>query len=866
LTPPQHIITLVSDIKNKESIVHSLPLSAIEGKYEILEKLREGGMGAIYKVRHRLLHEIRVIKVMRPQLADDRVLRGRDRFVREARIAVKLKHPNIAQMYDFSLDREGNGYIVMEYIDGVTLKQLVTRGERPSLALTTEIAIQALAAIDHLHQHGFVHRDIAPDNLMVTLDHTGSLQVKLIDLGIARLVGDGDGMTQTGEFLGKYKYAAPELFEDDVATIDQRSDLYSLGVVLYELLTGVYPIRGKEIPSVIAGHLLRPVRSFDQTDPAGHIPESMRETVLRALAKRPQGRFGSAREMRAALEQLRVSPIYELQPHESRRLVTAAIAANDQSSSPLGTTQRRLDSRFPVDLPTEHDRSWPTLHGPAPVPEDDEDKTRPNLTLLVPDDETVRMRIDTVSELPSSAGTAAPAPRAASNSVVQEKDIARQKTARRETTQPGTATFVKRPLALLLSIAVLLGICVLIGIVWLTRAPGTETSFLSVTSVVVENAEDLVDIGDLTPPPAPLLATVVLALDRMAEGDYEGARTALVELSKQDELGLLDAESCEAYRAATETLLLLRNEQQLTQLQSAVAAGNHTALRSTIRSMTPEETARLVDRVSRGRRPSRPQEATRLLGLYANGLESADALIVLEAATELERRFRGLARALGTSARAIAAAETEADRLLENREIDRAELIVNAVASMRPQRQGITERLKALRTVENSDARLEDALLAAEYQSLQGYPHLGLSMLEELQPHQEREPRVVALRTRFKAQLAELDREVPVLRLRPGTELLFPRREEVILELQASDDYGVMSVLVELELGETGERMTLVGKPTTADIYRVVISPDLHAGQKILLWATASDRSGQIGQLASAESPLELKPRRWFRR
>ena len=179
----------------------TLPLQKLlEGKYEILEKIGEGGIGSIYKVRHRLLDEIRVIKVLQPQAATKEDLQKR--FLHEARIAIKLKHPNIAQLYDFAITDEGTAYIVMEYIDGVTLDAMSRASGPPSIELAIEISRQALAALSYLHAQHFVHRDVSPDNLMLTKTFEGRPLVKLIDLGIAKNLEGELGLTATGMFLG----------------------------------------------------------------------------------------------------------------------------------------------------------------------------------------------------------------------------------------------------------------------------------------------------------------------------------------------------------------------------------------------------------------------------------------------------------------------------------------------------------------------------------------------------------------------------------------------------------------------------------------------------------------------------------------
>jgi tRNA A-37 threonylcarbamoyl transferase component Bud32 len=312
-------------------------LAEIEGKYEILERLQVGGMGAIYKVRHRLLGDERVVKVMRPQLMHDPELR--QRFHREARAATRLIHPNIARLYDFAADDVGNAYIVMEYIPGWTLDDLIARGELPPLGLTLEIADQGLRALGHLHAQGVIHRDISPDNLMLTRDVDGRAAVKLIDLGLIKSIATSGNLTAAGVFVGKFRYASPEQFGRGAAP-GPTSDLYSFGLVLYELLTGRYPILGKSASSLIAGHLFRAPLDFGATDLAGRVPEDLRRVVMRALAKEPADRHASAAAFAAALAPLRrrfdpdddaARRLLELigEPCGRVRRIEALIAAND---------------------------------------------------------------------------------------------------------------------------------------------------------------------------------------------------------------------------------------------------------------------------------------------------------------------------------------------------------------------------------------------------------------------------------------------------------------------------------------------------------------------------------------------------------
>jgi TonB family protein len=344
----------------------------IEGKYEILEKLREGGMGAIYKVRHRLLDELRVVKVIRSNMVSSPD--AGDRFLREARVAIKLRHPNIAQLHDYAIADDGNAYIVMELIDGCTLQEVLKRHGPPPVSLCLEIARQSLKALGYLHRQKIVHRDISPDNLMLTRDADGHAQVKLIDLGIAKAFGGAAGLTTTGIFLGKPRYASPEQFSG--TGLDARSDLYSFGVVFYEMLTGCCPVSGNDPASYMAGHLLRPPLSFAASDAGGKLPGALRELLLKTLAKEPDQRFGSAEELLWAVTM--VQDQFEPPTTGDLEAVLAPVPEEEEPALPArpGSTQHRLDNEFWV---TEPLAANPEPAGPTrrlPLHDEDAGQTR----------------------------------------------------------------------------------------------------------------------------------------------------------------------------------------------------------------------------------------------------------------------------------------------------------------------------------------------------------------------------------------------------------------------------------------------------------------------------------------------------------
>ena len=339
----------------------------IEGKYEILEKIREGGMGTIYKVRHRLLDEVRVVKVMRPQIGADEELKRR--FTQEAKTATRLKHPNIGAILDFALDSDGMAYIVMEFIDGVNLAELLKASGPPGVPMTLEIAHQTLSALGFLHRKNVVHRDVAPDNLMLTHDDDGYPQVKLIDLGIAKPLDKTINLTSTGVFLGKLKYSSPEqlggLAEGE--TLDGRSDLYSLGVALYELLTGQLPFPGESPRELFAAHLFKDALPFSVTDPSNHVTEEVRVVVRKAIEKERARRFASAEDFDREIHALRQKFGFSSDPEATRRILAKARESRGAPhDSVTPSAQDRLDRYF-LAQGTPAPRSLPTSPGPSPT-------------------------------------------------------------------------------------------------------------------------------------------------------------------------------------------------------------------------------------------------------------------------------------------------------------------------------------------------------------------------------------------------------------------------------------------------------------------------------------------------------------------
>ena len=265
------------------------------GDYEILSVLGAGGMGKVYKVRNIISDRIEAMKVLLPNLEQDPTLA--DRFLREIKVQASLDHPNIAALHTAQRD-ENRILMILEYVEGETLDHILRRGPVP-LSDTVNYISQVLEALIYAHGRGVVHRDIKPANMMLTPQGT----VKLMDFGIARLASDPK-LTQTRQTVGSLYYMSPEQIKG--STVDARSDLYSLGVSLYQLLTGKKPFEGDSDFALMAAHLNNVPVPPIELEPS--LPPAMNDLILTAIAKGPDQRFQSAEAFRRAIQTVAGQP------------------------------------------------------------------------------------------------------------------------------------------------------------------------------------------------------------------------------------------------------------------------------------------------------------------------------------------------------------------------------------------------------------------------------------------------------------------------------------------------------------------------------------------------------------------------------
>ncbi len=257
--------------------------------YRIEAQLGRGGMGVVYRAVHERLGRTAALKVLSPELAQDEEYRVR--FVRESQLAASLEHPNVLPVYDAG-ETEDVLYLAMRYVDGSDLREVLRQEGSLTPERTLELIAQVASALDAAHEAGLVHRDVKPANILI--DRTG--RVFLSDFGVAKRTG-GTQLTRTGSFLGSVDYCSPEQIEGK--SLDGRADVYALGCVLYQCLTGQPPYERETEVAVIHAHLSEPAPAVTTVRP--DLPRSLDGVVVTAMAKHPEVRFQTAGAIAGAL-------------------------------------------------------------------------------------------------------------------------------------------------------------------------------------------------------------------------------------------------------------------------------------------------------------------------------------------------------------------------------------------------------------------------------------------------------------------------------------------------------------------------------------------------------------------------------------
>ncbi len=322
------------------------------GRYEIVRHLARGGMAEVYLARDLLLDRPVALKVLFPEFSGNQSFV--ERFRREARAAANLNHPNIVSIYDWG-EENGTYFIVMEYIDGLTLREVIRAEGRLAPERAAAIGADIAAALDFAHRGGVIHRDVKPGNVLI------SGMVKVTDFGIARANDPQESLTQTGAVMGTATYFSPEQAQG--VAIDPRSDVYALGVVLYEMVAGRPPFTGESPVAIAYQHVRESPVPVSQHNP--HVPPDYEAVVTKAMAKNRGDRYSSADELRADLERFaRGQPVYAAAPGAAADITsvtgvaatTGVMGATRVQPAAGGDGTRVMGATGVVTTPTEPDR------------------------------------------------------------------------------------------------------------------------------------------------------------------------------------------------------------------------------------------------------------------------------------------------------------------------------------------------------------------------------------------------------------------------------------------------------------------------------------------------------------------------------
>ena len=276
--------------------------TTLDNRYEIVKRLGEGGMGVVYEARHVVLGKKFAIKILRSDLSNNKEIV--ERFIQEAKAASSIGHENIIEVTDFGYTPDGNLYFVMEFLNGESLDTILQRDGKLPIQRSLTILRQVALALNAAHKEGIIHRDLKPENIFIVNRKDGSQFVKVLDFGIAKVSQDGTGskLTRTGVVFGTPQYMSPEQAQGK--KIDARSDIYSLGVVAYEMVTGRVPFTGESFMEIMTKHILDEPPPPSQFLPS--IPKELENFILKCIAKKPEDRYQSMEEVIHEIDRLLV--------------------------------------------------------------------------------------------------------------------------------------------------------------------------------------------------------------------------------------------------------------------------------------------------------------------------------------------------------------------------------------------------------------------------------------------------------------------------------------------------------------------------------------------------------------------------------
>lgn len=285
-------------IKIPSNFKDQLVGATLGNRYWVLAVIGKGGMSVVYKAKTKDTGKVVAVKTLRTQgLTDEALVK---RFQREAELLSRLNHPRIVNLHAYGTSSRGQPYFVMDYLQGENLTEVLKREDHLVPERFQDIFVQVCAAIEHAHRHGAIHRDIKPGNIMLTRQGKTRDYVKVVDFGIAKMAEEAQKLTRMGEVWGSPIYMSPEQCMG--APVDERSDIYSLGIVMYESLTGKVPFLGRNYADTMTKQMTDPPPPFAEIRPDIKIPPGLEKIIMKAIAKEPEARYQTLTTMRKDLE------------------------------------------------------------------------------------------------------------------------------------------------------------------------------------------------------------------------------------------------------------------------------------------------------------------------------------------------------------------------------------------------------------------------------------------------------------------------------------------------------------------------------------------------------------------------------------
>jgi serine/threonine-protein kinase len=332
--------------------------TTIDGRYRVESVLGEGGMGVVYLARHKVIDKKVAIKVLRAEMAREREIT--DRFLQEAKAASSIGNPHIIDISDFGQLPDGSTYFVMEWLDGKPLSRALDESRPMSVVKLVHIAHQIADALSSAHQRGIVHRDLKPDNIFLIRRGTEQDFVKILDFGIAKVSSGTSKLTRAGSVFGTPHYMSPE--QAAGAPVDSRTDIYALGVILYEMASGRVPFDADNFMGILTQHMYKapvPIRAL--VPQPQEVPPGLEAIVLKCLSKRPEHRYQSMDELIGDLDKLKAGSVPDAVPEMMSRSGGFNVPADYFKKS-------AMPEPVPASPGTERRKSkWPLLAGLAGV-------------------------------------------------------------------------------------------------------------------------------------------------------------------------------------------------------------------------------------------------------------------------------------------------------------------------------------------------------------------------------------------------------------------------------------------------------------------------------------------------------------------